>query len=47
MWVIDQKALDVIVFRPGNDSITLRPADELDGGDVVPGFRFSVSRLFE
>ena len=47
VWVIDQKALEVIVFRPGNDSITVRPADELDGGDVVPGFRFSVSRLFE
>ena len=47
VWVIDQKALEVIVFRPGNDSFTLRPADELVGGDVVPGFRFPVSRLFE
>ena len=47
VWVIDQRALEVIVFRPGSEPITLSPANELDGGDVVPGFRFPVSRLFE
>jgi hypothetical protein len=35
------------VFRPGVPLATLAPDDELDGDDVVPGFRFRVSRLFE
>ena len=47
VWVIDPKRLEAIVFRPGTEPITLTRADELDGGDIVPGFRFPVGRLFE
>ena len=47
VWVIDPKRLEAIVFRPGTQPITLTCVDELDGSDIVPGFRFPVSRLFE
>ena len=47
VWVIDPKHLEVIVYRPGSEPFTLTRANELDGGDVVPDFRFPVSRLFE
>ena len=47
VWVIDPKRREVIVFRPNAIPLTLTSGDELDGGDVVPGFRFQVSRLFE
>ena len=47
VWVIDPKRLEVMVFRPGTEPITLARADELDGSDIVPGFRFPVRRLFE
>ena len=47
VWVIDPKRRHVVVFRPDALPATLTSGDELDGGDVVPGFRFPVSRLFE
>lgn len=47
VWVIDPSKCDVVVFRPGVPPVTLASDDELDGDDVVPGFRFRVSRLFE
>ena len=47
VWAIDPKKLEAIVFRPSTEPIALTRADELDGGDIVPGFRFPVSRLFE
>jgi Uma2 family endonuclease len=47
VWVIDPTRRDVTVFRPGSAPRTLRSDDELDGEDVVPGFRLGVRRLFE
>ena len=47
VWVIDPKKQDVVVFRHNTEPATLTLADELNGGDVVPGFRFPVIRLFE
>ena len=47
VWIIDPDAQDVVDLRSGEPPRTLRLGDELDGGDVVPGFRFPVSRLFE
>ena len=47
VWVIDPKQQSVTVSRPEATPAILTSGDELDGGDVVPGFRFRVSRLFE
>lgn len=47
VWVIDPRQQNVVVFRPGIEPVTLTLGDELEGGDVVAGFRFPVSRLFE
>jgi Uma2 family endonuclease len=47
VWVIDPAKRDVVVFRPGAAPVTLTSDDELDGEDVVAGFRFSLRQLFE
>lgn len=47
VWVIDPKKQEVVVYRSGAKPVTLTREDDLDGGDVVPGFRFPVRRLFE
>jgi len=47
VWVIDPKKQDVVVYRSGAKPVTLTSEEDLDGGHVVPGFRFAVRRLFE
>ena len=47
VWVIDPKQSLVLEFRPGFEQRGLNSMDWLEGGDVVPGFRMAVSRLFE
>ena len=47
VWVIDPKQSVVLEFRPGFEQRGLNSMDWLEGGDVVPGFRMAVSRLFE
>ena len=46
VWVIDPKRRSVSVYRPMTDVTRLSESDELDGGDVVPGFRCKVSEIF-
>jgi Uma2 family endonuclease len=46
VWVIDPKRRDVSVFRPMTDVTRLYDGDELDGGEVVPGFRCKVAEIF-
>jgi len=36
----------VVVHRPGSGATLLSGDDELDGGDVVSGFRVALGRLF-
>jgi len=46
VWVINPKRRGVTVYRPTTDVTRLSEADELDGGEVVPGFRCKVSEIF-
>jgi Uma2 family endonuclease len=47
VWVINPDLQVVRVFRPEGTIETLRFDDELDAGEVVPGFRCQVSALFK
>lgn len=46
VWLFDSKRRAVTVYRSMTDVTRLSEADELDGGDVVPGFRCKVSEIF-
>ena len=46
VWVADPETATVTVYRPGADPITLGSDDELDGGDLLPGFSVPVGLLF-
>ncbi len=47
VWVIWPRYKRVDVWRPGDDMPALLGVeDTLDGGDVVPGFTYSIERLF-
>jgi Uma2 family endonuclease len=46
VWVVDPGRGTIVVHRPGGEARLLRDADELGGGDVLPGFRLSLPRLF-
>lgn len=47
VWYIDPIERVVSVYTSEIDCQTLTDADELDGGDVLPGFRVSVRELFD
>lgn len=47
VWVVDIGRRSVTVHRPAASSQTLSEADALDGGDILPGFGYSVRRVFE
>lgn len=44
--VINPRRREVRVHTPTSDTVILTPGDTLDGGDVVPGWRIPVSRVF-
>jgi Uma2 family endonuclease len=46
VWIVNPKRRTVTVHRPQAEAITLGENDELDGQDVVPGFRCNVSEIF-
>jgi Uma2 family endonuclease len=46
VWVVNPARRTVTVYRPSAGPKTLTEADELDGQDVVPGFRCRVAELF-
>jgi Uma2 family endonuclease len=46
VWVVDTDAASLTVYTPGSAPVVLRDGDVLDGGDVVPGFRCDVRRIF-
>ena len=46
VWVVNSKRRGVSVYRSMTDVTRLSEGDELDGGDVVPGFRCKVSEIF-
>lgn len=46
VWVVDPDNRSVTAYRSRDDIHLLTEADELDGADVLPGFRLAVSELF-
>jgi Uma2 family endonuclease len=46
IWVIEPELRIVDVYRKNGVNSRLRETDELDGEDVLPGFRCRVSELF-
>jgi len=47
VWVVDPRRRRVTVFQPEEDPAIFAAENELEGGDVLPGFRCRVSELFE
>lgn len=47
VWIIEPRRRTVTVYRSRDDIRLLTEEDELDGGDVLPGFRVPVAELFE
>jgi Uma2 family endonuclease len=46
VWVVDPEDRTVVVHRSAAEPITLRENQEIDGGDVLPGFRCRVADFF-
>jgi Uma2 family endonuclease len=46
VWVVSPKLQTVTVYGSLTDIVTLTVKDELDGGDVVPGFKIKVAEIF-
>lgn len=46
VWVVFPASRTVEVHRAGQELVTLREGEALDGGDVIPGFAAPVARLF-
>jgi Uma2 family endonuclease len=47
VWVVDPAARCVTIYRSRDDLRLLTEGGMLDGGDVLPGFKLSLSELFE
>lgn len=47
VWYVDPRKREVTVFTAVDASVVLAESDELNGGDVLPGFRLSLQTLFE
>jgi Uma2 family endonuclease len=47
VWIVDPATRTVWVQRPNESGAILRPADDLTGDNVVPGFRCKVEDLFQ
>ena len=45
-WIVHPRQRSVTVYEEGRETRVLGLDQELDGGDVLPGFRVSVSDLF-
>ncbi|HZT60105.1 MAG TPA: Uma2 family endonuclease [Pyrinomonadaceae bacterium] len=46
VWIVNPRKRSVTIYRSMTDVTRLSESDELDGGDVVPGFRCKVSEIF-
>lgn len=47
VWVVDPKTRSAAVHRPGGEDSLLIGEAELDGEDVLPGFRLRLADLFD
>lgn len=46
VWVVEPRSRSVIVHRPGREPQTCWEGDEVEGEDVIPGFRLAVEEIF-
>jgi Uma2 family endonuclease len=46
LWVVYPATQTVMEYRPPMEARRLTAEDSLDGGDVVPGFRYPLEKLF-
>jgi Uma2 family endonuclease len=46
VWSVDPEGRTVVVYCPGAEPVTLREDQQIDGGDVIPGFRCRVADFF-
>jgi Uma2 family endonuclease len=46
VWLVDPASRTVVVYRPDAEPVTLREDQEIDGGDVIPGFHCRVADFF-
>ncbi|MPZ22979.1 MAG: Uma2 family endonuclease [Dehalococcoidia bacterium] len=46
IWVVDPETRTVTAYRQGGEAQFLGVDDEIDGGDVLPGFRCRISEFF-
>lgn len=46
VWILDPDTEMASVRRPGREPLALSPDDDLDGEDVIPGFRCRLSAIF-
>ncbi|HVG31146.1 MAG TPA: Uma2 family endonuclease [Pyrinomonadaceae bacterium] len=47
VWNVNPRKRTVTVHRSPTDAITLTEDDEIDGGELLPGFRCRVSEVFD
>lgn len=47
VWIVDPTTRTAIEYRSRDDIRLLTGAEELDGGDVLPGFRVTLREIFE
>jgi Uma2 family endonuclease len=47
VWVVNPKRRTVTVYSSPSQAAILAINDELDGGEVLPGFRVRVSEIFD
>jgi Uma2 family endonuclease len=46
VWVVDPRKRTITVHRPDSKPLILHEGEELDGAQVVPGFRCAVAEVF-
>jgi Uma2 family endonuclease len=46
VWIVRSRKKTVSVYRAGQPTKVLTVNDALDGEDVVPGFKYSIAKLF-
>jgi hypothetical protein len=47
VWIVDPEKREATVHRLGVEARTIAASGELDGEDVVPGFRGALRDLFD
>jgi Uma2 family endonuclease len=46
VWIVDPRRRTVTVYTPDGASRVVTDSEELDGGEVLPGFRLPLAELF-